>query len=164
MWRELYERHCITSPTREAEAILAEVGAAAPAHPLQGVTGFIVLADAEELLASEEMLRAYADAVAGVGGSPSVTLAIDASRLPAETAEQQLVGLVERCGLHERHDVALAAVIGPQPPDQRRRMLQAAHALYRRDEAGSGNDAQLPVFTPATLDRLPALVRAGGPS
>jgi hypothetical protein len=110
------------------------------------------------------MLRAYADAVAGVGGSPSVTLAIDASRLPAETAEQQLVGLVERCGLYERHDVALAAVIGPQPPDQRRRMLQAAHALYRRDEAGNGNDAQLPVFTPATLDRLPALVRAGGPS
>jgi hypothetical protein len=161
MWQELYERHCLVSPTREVEAILAEVGAAATPHPLHGVTGFIVLADAEELLASEEMLRAYADAV---GGPESVTLAIDASRLPVETAEQQLVGLVERCGLHERHDVALAAVIGPQEPDQRRRMLEAAHALYRRDEAGNGNDAQLPVFTPATLDRLRALVRAGGQS
>jgi WavE lipopolysaccharide synthesis len=160
MWLELYERHCLTPPTRAVEAILAEVGAGAPGHPLQGVTGFIVLADAEELLASEEMLRAYADAV---GGPESVTLAIDASRLPVDTAEQQLVGLVERCGLHQRDDVALAAVIGPEKPGQRRQMLEASHALYRRDagEAGNGNETRLPVFTPATLEGLRELVRAG---
>ena len=158
MWRELYERHCLTAPTAATQALLTEVGAEAAAHPLQGVTGFIVLADAEELLASEEMLSAYADAV---GGPESVTLAIDASRLPVDTAEQQLIGLVQRCGLDKRDDVALAAVIGPEKPGQREQMLEAAHALYRRDEAGNGNESGLPVFTPATLDRLCALVRAG---
>jgi WavE lipopolysaccharide synthesis len=151
MWRELYERHCLTPPTPSPEE---------SPHPLQGVTGFIVLADAEDLLAAEEMLRAYADTV---GGRESVTLAIDASRLPVDTAEQQLVGLVQRCGLDKRDDVALAAVIGPEDPGQRQRMLDAAHALYRRDqaEAGNGNETHLPVFTPATLDRLRELVRAG---
>jgi hypothetical protein len=153
MWRELYERHCLAPPTPPTEA---------PGHPLEGVTGFIVLADAEELLASEEMLRAYADTI---GGPESVTLAIDASRLPVDTAEQQLLGLVERCGLHQRDDVALAAVIGPQEPGQRQRMLEAAHALYRRDEAaGNGSEGRLPVFTPATLDRLRELVRASSRS
>ena len=171
MWLELYKRHCLTAPTPAIEAMLAEVGVVqapeeargdrAPGHPLHGVAGFIVLADAEELLASEEMLRAYADAV---GGPESVTLAIDASRLPVDTAEQLLVGLVERCGLDKRDDVALAAVIGPQEPGQRQRMLEAAHALYRRDEAENGNESHLPVFTPATLDRLRELVRAGGQS
>jgi WavE lipopolysaccharide synthesis len=172
MWLELYKRHCLTAPTRATEAMLAEVGLVqtaeeepkateAPGHPLHGVDGFIVLADAEELLASEEMLRAYADTV---GGPESVTLAIDASRLPVGTAEQLLVGLVERCGLHKRDDVALAAVIGPQEPRQRQRMLEAAHALYRRNEADNGDESPLPVFTPATLDRLRELVRAGGQS
>ncbi len=159
MWRELYERHCLTPPSPATLSTLAELGAAGPAeHPLAGVTGFIVLADAEDLLASDEMLRAYADAV---GGPESVTLAIDASRLPIDTAEQQLVGLVQRCGLDKRDDVALAAVIGPQEPAQREGMLEAAHALYRRDDAGNGSEVQLPVFTPATLDRLRELVRAG---
>lgn len=165
MWRELYERHCLTAPTAATQALLAEVGAEVGAdereHPLHGVTGFIVLADAEELLASEEMLSAYADAV---GGPEPVTLAIDASRLPLDTAEQQLVGLVARCGLDRRDDVALAAVIGPEKPGQRQQMLEAAHALYRRDEAGNGNESGLPVFTPATLDGLRELVRAGGES
>ncbi len=169
MWLELYKRHCLTAPTAATEAMLAEIGAVqtveepkpteAPGHPLHGVHGFIVLADAEELLASEEMLRAYADAV---GGPESVTLAIDASRLPVDTAEQRLIELVQRCGLDKRDDVALAAVIGPEEPGQRQRMLDAAHALYRRDEAENGNDGHLPVFTPATLDRLRALVRAAG--
>ncbi len=163
MWRqEFYERHCLTAPSAATLTMLAEVGAAPAAeHPLQGVTGFIVLADAEELLASEEMLRVYADAL---GGRESVTLAIDASRLPVDSAEQQLIGLVQRCGLDKRDDVALAAVIGPEKPGQREQMLGAAHALYRRDEAGNGSEAHLPVFTPATLDRLRELVRAGGQS
>jgi hypothetical protein len=162
MWRELYERHCVRPPSAATRAILDELGAvASTGHPLKGVTGFIVLADAEELLASEEMLSAYADAV---GGPEAVTLAIDASRLPLDTAEQQLIGLVQRCGLDKRDDVALAAVIGPEQPGQREQMLEAAHALYRRDEAGNGSESHLPVFTPATLDRLRELVRAGGAS
>ncbi|MBV9605106.1 MAG: hypothetical protein JO027_08365 [Solirubrobacterales bacterium] len=170
MWLELYRRHCVTPPSAATLALLAEVGIVPSGeeaeatetqrHPLEGVHGFIVLADAEELLASEEMLRAYADEVGGLGGSQSVTLAIDASRLPVDTAEQQLMGLVARCGLDKRDDVALAAVIGPQEPGQRERMLQAAHAVYRRHETGNGNDAELPVLTPASLDRLRALVRA----
>lgn len=158
MWRELYERHCLAAPSAATLATLAELGAAEPSrHPLEGVTGFIVLADAEELLSSEDMLRSYADTV---GGAESVTLAIDASRLPVDSAEQLLVGLVQRCGLDKRDDVALAAVIGPEEPGQRQLMLEAAHALYRRDEPGNGTEAQLPVFTPATLDRLRELVRA----
>ena len=170
MWVELYERHCLVPLSPASEAMLAEVGITsateapevpeAPeggSHPLQGVAGFIVLADAEELLASEEMLRAYADEV---GGPESVTLAIDASRLPVENAEQLLVGLVERCGLDKRDDVTLAAVIGPEEPGQRERMLSAAHAVYRRAEADNGDEGDLPVFTPASLDRLRQLVRA----
>lgn len=165
MWLELYERHCLAAPTSAARAILDSMGLLhapgspdATAHPLQGVPGFIVLADAEELLACEEMLGAYAEAI---GGPEAVTLAIDASRLPVDTAEQLVVGLVERCGLDKRDDVALAAVVGPGEPDQRRRMLEAAHALYRRDHANDGTEGRLPVFTPASLDRLRELLRAG---
>ena len=113
-----------------------------------------MLADAEELLASEELLRDYADAL---GGHEPVTLAIDASRLPDTSAEQMIRELVERCGLGSRNDVALAAVIGAQDPEQRRRMLSAAHAVYHRVE---DKDCQLPVFTPASLDRLRETARA----
>lgn len=158
MWLKLYERYCLTAPTPPIEAALAELGVvAAPGsavNPLQGVPGFIVLADAEELLASEELLRDYADAL---GGHEPVTLAIDASRLPDTSAEQMIRELVERCGLGSRNDVALAAVIGAQDPEQRRRMLSAAHAVYHRVE---DKDCQLPVFTPASLDRLRETARA----
>lgn len=158
MWLESYNRYCLTSPTAAIDATLAELGvvsAPEPAgHPLDGVRGFIVLADAEELLASDELLRLYADAM---GGHEPVTLAIDASRLPDDNAERLIRGLVERCGLDQRDDVALAAVIGAQDPGQRQRMLNAAHAVYHQAE---DKNSHLPAFTPASLDRLREAARA----
>jgi hypothetical protein len=92
-----------------------------------------------------------------MGGHEPVTLAIDASRLPDDNAERLIRGLVERCGLDQRDDVALAAVIGAQDPGQRKRMLNAAHAVYHQAE---DKDSHLPAFTPASLDRLREAARA----
>ena len=122
--------------------------AAALPEPLQGARRFVVLADAEELLEDDGMLLAYADALSG---SELTTLAIDASRVPADTAASELEALVERCGLGEREDIDLLAVIGPQDAAQRHRMLSGAHALYRREDGERGD---LPAFTMATLARL----------
>ena len=110
-----------------------------------------MLVDAEELLSGDDMLLAYAEAM---DGSAAATLAIDASRLPPDAAAQQLHGLVERCRLNDRSDVDLLAVIGPCDAAQRHRMLDGAHARYRRtaDEHGP-----LPVFTPDSIGGLPAL-------
>jgi Glycosyl transferase family 2 len=118
------------------------------ADPLEGSTGFIVLADAEDLLGSDRLLRAYADAL---GGAKSVTLAIDATRMPMERASAQLQDLVARCGLAERDDVPMVAVVGERTPAERHRMIAGISARYGR-AAGTGE--RIPVFTPDTLADL----------
>jgi hypothetical protein len=131
----------------------AQAAAARP-HPLAGARPFVVLVDAEELLASDVMMRAYAGALAG---SERVTLAIDSTRLPTETATRKLQALLERCDLASRADLDLIAVLGPGDEVQCHQMLSGAHARYRRragQEPVSSAEAR-PVFTPDTLDRLP---------
>src|SRR5947209_5660353 len=58
------------------EAVERARAAAAAPHPLQGARDCVVLADAEDLLAGDDLLCAWADAMAGDDG---VTLAIDAT-------------------------------------------------------------------------------------
>jgi hypothetical protein len=80
-----------------------------------------------------------------------VTLVIDASQLLGETAERELRGLVDRCGLEGRPDIDLVAVVGTQTEPERRRMLAAVQARYSRR---SGEPGRMPVFTPSSLDQL----------
>ena len=131
----------------------AQAAAARP-HALAGARPFVVLVDAEELLASDAMIRAYARAVRG---SELVTLAIDSTRLSAEAATRELHALIERCDLASRADLDLLAVVGPSDEVQCDQMRRGAHARYRprggEEPVSSVEDR--PVFTPDTLDRLP---------
>ena len=95
----------------------ARVAAARP-HPVAGARGFVVVADAEALLSSDDMMFAYAQELAG---SELITLAIDATRLAPEVAERELQALVARCGLAERDDIDLLAVVGEFDAAQRYR-------------------------------------------
>ncbi len=138
------------------ESVARWRAAAGVADPLEGATGFVVLADAEDLLAGDDLLTAYADAV---NGSPSVTLAIDATRLPPERAGAQLQDLVVRCGLAERDDIAMVAVVGERTEAERHRMIAGISARYRRQ----GADAErIPVYTPESLDDLRRRADTGG--
>jgi Glycosyl transferase family 2 len=139
---------------RFSEAVARWRAAAEAADPLEGATGFVVLADAEDLLAGDDLLTAYADAVGGAG---SVTLAIDATRMPVEQAGAQLQELVARCGLAERDDVSMVAVVGERTPAERHRMMARISARYRRQ--GDGGE-RIPVYTPESLGDLRR--RAGG--
>jgi glycosyltransferase involved in cell wall biosynthesis len=130
--------------------------AASLPDPLVGARQLVALVEAEELLAGDDMLLAYAEALAG---SDRVTLAIDATRLPAELAGAQLQELVERCELETRDDIELFAVVGTREPSERHRLMAGVGALYRR-EAGDGG--RLPVFTPAALAQLRGLADRAG--
>lgn len=133
---------------RFTEAVARARAAAEAADPLEGAGGFVVLADAEDLLAGDDLLTAYAEALAGDG---AVTLAIDASRLPVERAGAELQDLVARCGLAERDDLPMLAIVGERTEAERHRMVAGIDARYRR-HAGDGE--RIPVFTPQTLDQL----------
>lgn len=135
--------------------IAIQAGASLP-DPLAGARQLVALVEAEELLAGDDMLLAYAEALAG---SDRVTLAIDATRLPAELAGTQLQELVERCELETRDDIELFAVVGTRDGAERHRLMAGVGALYRR-EAGDGG--RLPVFTPAALSQLRALADRAG--
>ena len=121
-------------------------------HPLVGSRAFVTLTDAEDLLASDDMLARYADALAG---SELITLAIDATRMTPDDAATQLQALIERCGLGDRADIDLLAVVGAQDAAQRHRMRSVTSAVYRRASDGaSGIEDGPPVFTPDTLAEL----------
>jgi hypothetical protein len=130
-------------------AVDRATAALAVPHPLEGSRLFVTLADAEELIADDDMLRSYAEAM---GGSELVTLAIDATRLEPDVAAQKLQALTERCGLGEREDIDLLAVVGARDAAQRHRMVSGSRARYRRSE--NGTDGGPPVFTPASLTTL----------
>lgn len=136
-------------------AVTAARAAAAPAlpHPLPGARGFVVLTDAEELLADDDMMLAYVD---GLSGSAIITMAIDASRMPVQSVSQDLQALVDRCELGDRHDIDLIAVTGSLDAAQRRRLLRAVHARYRREDDELG---ELPAFTPASVGELREFAR-----
>jgi hypothetical protein len=104
-----------------------------------------VLVDAEESLAGDEMLRSYTEAM---GGSELFTLAIDAARMAPEVASAELQALTDSCGLGDRQDVDLVAVVGERHVAERHRMLSGARARYRREDDTEG---ALPAFTPASL-------------
>lgn len=183
IWQDLYERYCVNSPNPALDALLAQLRPDAPGpgperedraqwfgrldelaahaltrtwHPLRGARDFVVLADAEELIAGADLLREYARAM---GGCQRATLAIDASRLPLPAAEQQVVELVRRAGVSEREDIDLLAVVGAQDELQRRRMLGRTAALYRRHGEPDGPVA---VFTPESLAELRRLADGAG--
>lgn len=117
--------------------------------PLVGARDFVVLVDAEELLDGGKMLESYVEAM---NGSELVTLAIDATRLEPEQASRDLQELAERCGLDDRPEIDLIAVVGERDADQLHRLRSAAHALYRRDAEPVPDDR--PAFTESSLPRL----------
>lgn len=133
---------------RLADAARRAEAAAGASDPLEGTDGYIVLADAEDLFADATLLPAYADAM---GGVPELRLAIDATRLEEAEAAQRLQALVERCGLTDRSDLELVAVVGARTEAERTRMLGRVRARYG---AGADDTVGHPVFTPATLDEL----------
>ncbi|MGO9754589.1 MAG: glycosyltransferase [Solirubrobacteraceae bacterium] len=138
------------------DAVARAKAATAAPHPLEGARDFVVLVDAEELLADDEMLRSYAEAMSG---SELITLAIDGTRMQPDVAATELQALVGRCGLADRHDVDLLAVIGERDAVQRQRMSRGTHAYYRRN--GEPAESERPVFTPASLLRLREFARSG---
>ena len=107
-----WDPYRLSSRTRLTESVAQANAAEHLPHPLQDAREFVVLADAEALLADCELLAAFADTV---GGCERVTLAIDASRLPLDRVSAELHALVDRCGLSDRHDIDLLAVTGPLP-------------------------------------------------
>jgi hypothetical protein len=136
------------------ESVARAKAALAVEHPLVGSRAFVALADAEELLAADDMMRRYAEAM---GGSELITLAIDATRMAPDDAAGQLQALIGRCGLDDRADIDLLAVVGQQDAAQRHRMRSGARAVYRRATDGaSAPDEGPPVFTPDTLAELRA--------
>ena len=130
--------------------------AAARPHPVAGARGFVVVADAEALLTSDEMMFTYAHQLAG---SELITLAIDATRLTPEVAERELHALVARCGLAERDDIDLLAVVGEFDAAQRYRFETSVHARYAPQDAAELPDGP-PVFGPAALAQLRAYAQA----
>ncbi|HTW11906.1 MAG TPA: glycosyltransferase [Solirubrobacteraceae bacterium] len=126
-------------------------------HPLEGARPFVVLADAEDLLADEGMLRAYVQAMAN---DDRVTLAIDATRLPPDQVAPRLQALMSRSGVDDRHDIDVLAVAGALDAPQRFRMTSGAHARFVSDAAAAAADgahASAPSFTRAQLDALRSL-------
>jgi hypothetical protein len=143
---------------RLAETVARAQEAASAPDPLRGAREFVVLTDAEDLLAEPALLRRYAEAVAD---SPLVTLAIDASRLPPDTAEARLHALLERCGADSLEDVDMLAVVGEQDAAQRFRMLSSASVRLRPDGAGASDDG-LPVVTATSAGDVLALAEQPG--
>jgi Glycosyl transferase family 2 len=124
-------------------------------HPLREAKDFVVLADAEELLADPTLLTAYADAFANVDG---VTLAVDATRLSEQDASETLHDLIGSAGLEDRDDVDLLGIVGALDPPQRHRMLRAAGARLRRVAGEPSGRVTLPEFDAGTLTVLRATV------
>lgn len=136
------------------EASARAKAALAVDHPLAGSRMFVALADAQELLAGDDMLEHYAEAM---GGSELITLAIDATRMAPDDAARELQALIERCGLAGRADIDLLAVIDERDAAQRHRMRSGARAVYRRAaDGGPSPDGGPRVFTPESLGELRA--------
>lgn len=122
--------------------------AGARPHPLEGARGFVALIDAEELLSCDEPMLAWAEAMEG---SELISLAIDATRLDADTATRELHALVRRCDLGDRDDIDLLAVVGPCDAAQHFRLRAGVHAYYS-DAAEA--ERERPVFTAQSLPAL----------
>lgn len=135
--------------------LVAAAAAAAQAdrypHPLEGAKDFVVLADAEELLAQPALLTAYAEAFAG---SDDVTLAIDATDRSEDEAGEDLQRLIVAAGLETRDDVDVLGVVGVLDAPQRQRMLRGAHARLRPVAGEPQGRIVLPEFDAATLTDL----------
>ena len=124
--------------------------------PLEGARGVVVLADAEDLLADDETLAAYARAVTGLDG---VSLAIDATRLPSDAAQSDLRALVERCGLADRDDLDLIAIVGELEASQLHGLRERAVARYQIEAGAESKDkGTIPTFTPETISSLRKMV------
>jgi Glycosyl transferase family 2 len=152
------------------EGVLAAAAAADPSlpgqRPLNGAGEFVVRADAGELLADPSLLAVYARGMAGVS---DVTLAIDASELPPESAAQAIGRLAAATGLADDDSLDLLAVLGPLDAVGRARLAAGTTATYGagRGPVAAGAQPALagtppapaapPAFTPATLDGLRAL-------
>jgi hypothetical protein len=120
-------------------------------RPLEGARGFVVLAPAEEILDAPTRLAAFAVAFEGLD---DVTLALDASDLPAEPTAARLTDAVLDGGIGDDGDVDVVAVMGPLDEVGRARLLAGAQAVYsERADYASG----LPHFGQDRLAELRAL-------
>lgn len=123
-------------------------GAGLPGQtPLTGAGEFVVVARAEELLETPELLSAYASGMSGMSG---VTLAIDASKLDPAEAAAAVSELVETAEVDD-DAVDLIALVGALDAVGRARLAAGTHAVYGGGQPGS---TQPPGFTPATIPAL----------
>ncbi len=126
--------------------------------PLAGARPLVFVADAEELLADEAMLSAYAEAMTG---NTKATLAIDATRIDdEEQAAAELTALVERARLADRSDVDLLAVLGNRDEVQQARLHTGAAGYYRRALRTPAAVSASVEFTPASLPEMRQFVAA----
>jgi hypothetical protein len=137
------------------QAAAARAETAEAGNPLGGARRNVVLADAEELLGDDALLLDYAAVMSGL---PDVTLAVDATRLPEEEAATGLTELVSRCGLDQRNDIDVLAVVGERNVIQQYRLHAGATAYYRRPMRTANATTASVEFTPATLPQLRELV------
>jgi len=131
---------------RDAEAV---------PHPLRAARPFVVLVDAAELLGDDHVLLEYAAQMAGM---ETVTLAVETDGLTHDEAAEALSALVERCGLGDRDDIDILAMVEPLDAAQRHRVRTAASARYLASSRAT--DDHLPWFTPARLSELRELASA----
>jgi hypothetical protein len=129
-----------------------------PSNPLVGARPFVVVVDASELLDGDDMVLAYA---AAMSGAERATLVVDASHLTHADTGARLQALIGRCGLAERTDINLMAVVDRLDPAQQRRMQAATRARYVRSLTTAANGSAIPTFTPASVAELRRLADAG---
>lgn len=126
-------------------------------HPLRNAKPFVVLADAEELIASPALLQAYGEAFEAASG---VTLAVDATRLPEQEAATKLPKLIVAAGLEHRDDLDVLGIVGALDASQRHRMVSSAHARLRLAAEQPGGHDELPEFDAGSLVELRELAEA----
>jgi hypothetical protein len=135
---------------RFTELVTAAADAARLPDLLAGSSGFNVLTDAELLLADDQHLRDWADAMRGA----RATLVIDASRLEETVATAALESLITRCGLADDDEVVMIAIIGAMQPPQRHRVRRGVVAVYGTATLVESDPDNTPAFSAETLPVL----------
>jgi hypothetical protein len=115
--------------------------------PLAGARDFVVVADANELLADPALLEAYAREMRGLS---RVTLAVDADGRAPAAIGAALGRLATRAGVADDEDLDMLVVPGSLDALTRARLAAGASAVYSdRGVPGAYTSARLPALREA---------------
>jgi hypothetical protein len=145
-WRRITDRHL--ADYREA------LGRRAPR--VQGARDVAVLAFADELIASPELLRAYGEAF---DGADEITLVIHAPGTDPDALGERLGPLVEAVGLDGDDAADLLAMPTPATPEHEAILARGVDAVLSRREV-AGRLGELPRFDEHGLDALRGLAES----